>query len=154
MDKNYLDLQLKAESFYKKFNMSEKLDSVEIMYEEALDSLEAQELREEGNLAFKRYKLHENPILNPNPAASAPVDAFLTRFVGSSSDFANLVKNQLQYPSSFEYIETKYLNKNSGYIALILRFKAKNGLGMVVEKEALGKFDKISETFHDIKIKD
>lgn len=153
-NKNFLDLQLRAEDFYKNFKMSDKMDSVEVMYEVALDSLEAVELREEGSLAFKRYKLHENPILNPNPAMSAPVDNYLQRFVGKGSDFAELVKNKLNEPNSFEYLETKYMNKKSGYIALVMRFKAKNGLGLIVEREALGKFDKVSETFHDIKIRD
>ncbi|SMG31923.1 hypothetical protein SAMN05660862_2222 [Sphingobacterium psychroaquaticum] len=153
-DNQFLDVQSRAEDFYKKYKLSDKLDSVEHMYEKSMDKLEAQEMKEYGSLAFTRYKLHENPILNPNPKMSAPADQFLNRFTGRGSDFAKLVKNQLQEPDGFEYIETKYMNKNSGYIALVMRFKAKNGLGLVVEREALGKFDKITETFTDIKIRD
>lgn len=154
IDGNYLDLQFRAEQFYKEYRMSDKMDSVEIMYEKAMDELEAQEMKEYGSLAFKRYKLSENPILNPNPKQSAPAEDFLNRFIGRGSDFAKEVKSQLREPNSFEYIETKYMNKNSGYIALVMRFKAKNGIGLVVEREAIGKFDKVTEDFYDIKIRD
>ena len=85
---------------------------------------------------------------------SAPAEEFMDRFVGRGSDFAKKVKNQLRDPDSFEYIETKYMNKNSGYIALVMRFNAKNGLGNIVERQAIGKFDKITETFSDVKIRD
>lgn len=153
-DQNFLSLQFEAEKFYKQYRLSDKMDSVELMYERALDVLDSIEMEEEGSLAFKRYKLSENPILNPNPAMTAPAEDFLDRFVGRGSDFAKQVRSQLREPDSFEYIETKYMNKNSGYIALVMRFKAKNGIGLVVEREALGKFDKITETFSDVKIRD
>lgn len=153
-DGNYLDLQHRAEKFYKEYRMSDKMDSVEIMYEIAMDVNDSIEMSKEGSLAFKRYKLSENPILNPNPKMVAPAEDFLDRFIGRGSDFAKEVKNQLKEPDSFDYIETKYMNKNSGYIALVMRFKAKNGVGLVVEREAIGKFDKVTENFYDIKIKD
>lgn len=153
-EREFMTVLLKSEEFYKNFRLSDRMDSVELMYERALDVLDSIEMAEEGSLAFKRYKLSENPILNPNPAMSAPVEEFLDRFVGRGSDFANKVKHQLRDPDSFEYIETKYMNKNSGYIALVMRFNAKNGLGNIVEREAIGKFDKITETFLDVKIRD
>ena len=152
-NKEYFGVSSRSEEFYKEFRLSDKMDSVEYMYETAIDALESQEMKEYGSLAFKRHKLSENPILNPSPAMAAPADGFLDRFVGRSSEFAKLVKSQLKEPDSFEYIQTKYMNKNSGYIALVMRFKAKNGIGNVVEREALGKFDKVTEKFNDIKIK-
>lgn len=151
-NKEYVGVSSRSEEFYKEFRLSDKMDSVEFMYEAAIDALESQEMKEYGSLAFKRHKLTENPILNPSPAMSAPADGFLDRFVGRSSEFAELVKSQIKEPDSFEYIDTKYMNKKSGYIALVMRFKAKNGIGNVVEREALGKFDKVTEQFNDIKI--
>ncbi|WP_286776714.1 hypothetical protein [Sphingobacterium sp. UBA2074] len=59
-----LDVKNKSEEFYKEYKNSDKMDSVEVMYEKSMDALEARELKEYGSLAFNRYKLKDNPDLN------------------------------------------------------------------------------------------
>lgn len=56
----------------------------------------------------------------------------LSAYDGAHTKFKDLIKENVNDPSSFEHIETRYLLKD-GYALIIMSFRAKNGFGGLIK---------------------
>lgn len=66
----------------------------------------------------------------------------LSAWNGSHRAFANLVKDQLRNPKSFEHMETRVSPvKPDGRHAIIMTFRAENGFGGMTVENAVGFYD-------------
>ena len=79
-------------------------------------------------------------------------DEYLRYFNSKRSDFANAVKEKLNDPKSFEFVETKFRDNKDGTISLIMEFRANNEFGGTVTTKATGEFSKSTKKIKNVEI--
>ncbi|WP_392471381.1 hypothetical protein ACF3OC_08355 [Sphingobacterium cellulitidis] len=64
------------------------------------------------------------------------IERHFSNFDGSYTKFRNYIKDNLNNPSSFEHVETRYTDNNDGTVKVIMKYRGENAFGAILTKYA------------------
>lgn len=71
-------------------------------------------------------------------------------FSSRHSTLANLIKERLHDPNSFEFVKSEYTDNKDGTLDVMVTYRAKNGFGAVRTQRASAELDKDKKVFRKL----
>ena len=71
-----------------------------------------------------------------NPKPNSKIENNLSKLDGSYTKFRNYIEENLNDPSSFEHVETRYKDNNDGTATVWMKYRGKNAFNATLTKIA------------------
>lgn len=80
----------------------------------------------------------------------AKIEKHFSNYDGSYTKFRNYIKDNLNDPSSFEHVETRYTDNKDGTVNVIMKYRGKNAFGGIITKYAKCTLNTSTGDFSDV----
>ncbi|WP_434438390.1 hypothetical protein [Sphingobacterium faecium] len=80
----------------------------------------------------------------------AKIEKHFSNYDGSYTKFRNYIKDNLNDPSSFEHVETRYTDNKDGTVNVIMKYRGKNPFGGIITKYAKCTLNTSTGDFSDV----
>ena len=78
------------------------------------------------------------------------IERHFSKYDGSYTKFRNYIKDNLNDPSSFEHVETRYTDNKDGTVNVIMKYRGKNAFGGIITKYAKCTLNTSTGDFSDV----